>query len=137
MKGVSAGIEFVGKILIVVFIIGMIVIILMALLPTSVGLFCEQRQYENINSLIYDSTSARSIVVKSFSVEECVEYLDFDCDIGGSMCYYIKFVGDDERTVLVNLNRNLMQLEGGLRLTPNEYPVTIGPYSIKFPQQNS
>lgn len=137
MKGINASVEFVGKILIVVFIIGMMVIILMSLLPTSVGLFCEQRQYENINSLIYDSTSARSIIVKTFSVEECVEHLDFSCEVGGSMCYKVKFEGREEMTVLVNLNRNLMQLDGNLNLEPGEYPVTIGPYSIKFPQQNS
>lgn len=144
MKGVTAGIEFVGKILIVVFIIGMIVIIIMSLLPTSVGLFCEQRQYENINSLIHDSVSARSTVVKSFSVEECVEYINFKCENSiGSACYKIKFEGKDEQEVPINIDRNLLEVSGKLdengelKLKPNEYLVTIDPYSIKFPQQNS
>lgn len=132
MKGINASVEFVGKLMIVAFIIGMIVIILMSLLPTSFNLFCERTQYEDINALISDTRSANSVTIRSFNVGECVERIDFQCSVGGSRCYIIKFDGREEINVPLNINENLLEIKGGSSLPSGNHQVKIGPYSIDF-----
>lgn len=136
MKGISAGPEFLGKLLIIVFIIGVIVILLVTLLPSSFGLLCEQRQHENVNSLVSDALATRaSEVVKTFSVEDCVESIDFNCEPeDGMSCYKIKFKGEGESTIPLSVDANILEISGDTSMGPGKYTVTISPYAINFPQ---
>jgi len=107
MKGVSIGVEFMGRILIAIFIVGVIIILLMTFLPdVFFGSFCRNGQAERINNMFADASSTRSHTIKSFVVESCVEYIDFTetkCTIGAhvgsigtSRCYEVLYVGEDE-----------------------------------------
>ena len=77
MKGISSSMEFMGKIMIVVFIVGVIIILLMTFLPRSFDTFCVNKQFESINDVISDASFTRSITIKPFVVESCMEFVDF------------------------------------------------------------
>lgn len=77
MKGATMPVEFVGKILIVIFIVGVIVILLMTFLPEIFNSACASSQLESIGELITDANSANSKTIRSFTVESCMEYVDF------------------------------------------------------------
>lgn len=100
-----AGMEFMGKILITVFVVGMVVILLQIFLPATYNDgACPARQAENLLDLFEEAESARYTVVKEFSIEGCVEYIDFSpisCTPEGSdgetrRCYEILAVGQVE-----------------------------------------
>lgn len=81
MKGASPGVEFLGKILVTVFIIGVIVILLATLLPEFSDQACKNKQFESINEILNDAIGARATkTIKNFVVQNCVEYIQFNID---------------------------------------------------------
>ena len=137
MKGANAGVEFVAKILISVCIVGIIIIVLFTLLPSVTAFGCKQKQYDAINDIISSATAARSTTdIKEFKVESCVETISFDCQLGSGenadACYNIKFKGDNEINVPLDIDATVLAVNGGDVLTPGEYVVRIEPYEINF-----
>lgn len=109
MKGASSGVEFLGKVLISVFIIGIIIILLATFLPEFVNQDCKNKQVQSINSIVNDAIAARaSKTIKNFVVQSCVEYVEFDIlckqqvpqakslQIEEKKCYEVLLVGQNE-----------------------------------------
>ena len=117
MKGAIAGVELMGKILISVFIIGVIVILFMTFLPNVFqGSFCIDKQRQNINDIFGDAVSKSTTTIRDFTVESCVEYVDFapvSCKSPGTddekRCYEVGFVGGLGKSNCADYNVRLMK----------------------------
>lgn len=108
MKGAVSG-EFLGKILISVFMVGVVIILLATFLPEFVNQDCKNKQVQSINSIVNDAIAARaSKTIKNFVVQSCVEYVEFDIlckqqvpqakslQIEDKSCYEVLLVGQNE-----------------------------------------
>lgn len=122
MKGAIAGVELMGKILIAIFIVGVIVILFMTFVPNVFqGSFCIDKQRQNINDIVGDAISKRTVTIRDFTVESCVEYVDFSpvgCKMPGTdkekRCYEVGFVGGQGESNCEKLNvRSAKVLEDG------------------------
>jgi hypothetical protein len=145
MKGIVMGVEFITRLLITVFIIGVIVILLWTFLPHSFGQFCKQKQFESINEIFSDSIGARSsTTVKGFSVESCMDYVEFKCidskgEASEESCdksVATRFKGEAEQSrafpdewepvdVFKDGKRNF-------KLEPGIHSIEVRPYEINF-----
>lgn len=105
MKGFA--IEFLGAIMASAFIIIVTVILLQNFLPSVFGeTLCAQKQIDTMNGIVNTAVAARSTTVRDFTVENCIEYVDFTnvlCEKGANprfgrssgsqTCYEILKVG--------------------------------------------
>lgn len=76
MKAMSA-VEFVGFVIAVVFIIGVIVILLYTFLPQFSADVCRTTQIEDINKMFSDAQATNSRTIRQFVVQSCMEFVDF------------------------------------------------------------
>lgn len=152
MKGTSSAAELLAKVLITIFIVGMIFILLMTFLPNFSDETCKQKQVDDINRVINDAIAARTTqTTKLFTVHSCIEYIDFTpvgCEIvrrGGAgndvgRCYEVLLVGQnsgncEQSELTCNRNENEL-IEGcsndcGQRKgTFVQMPGTLGTFSI-------
>ncbi len=156
MKGAGAGFEFLGKILITVFIIGIIVILLVTFLPEFSDQACKNKQFESINGILNDAIGARATkTIKTFVVQSCVEYVEFNIDCKEPVrfsqqgnprnCYEVLGIGQnsgncggvdvncDVHKGTLNLipgNRGVIQISG--YTDPDPLRLKSGTYSVEI-----
>lgn len=147
MKGISVSGEFVGNVVIMVFIVGVIAIVVSNFLPAFGGDACRQKQSESMNRLINDAVSARAETVRNFDVEgSCVEYINFDCTTDSGPCYKIRYIGKSEDVPNdlpgSQTSKNVIEIscdgcgdKEPLKLLKGSYIARISPYTIKFSRE--
>jgi hypothetical protein len=77
MKGVHIGPDFLGRLLITIFIISMIFMLMVIWIPEFVNTNCLANQGEKINKIFSEALSASATTIRDFTVESCMEYIDF------------------------------------------------------------
>jgi len=77
MKGVHIGIDFLGRLLVTIFIIGIIVVLMYTWLPEYIHTNCTTKQSEKIGDIVREALSASSRTVRDFTVDSCMESVDF------------------------------------------------------------
>lgn len=81
MKGVHIGPDFLGRLLITIFIIGLIVVMIATWIPEFVSSSCATKQSERIGGVVSEAMSASAHTIKDFTVDSCMESIDFSPDL--------------------------------------------------------
>lgn len=77
MKGFFISMDFVATVLITILVVSIIVIALQYWFPAFIANSCAGKQTENVNELISSAIGSTGTYVRGFTVESCMEHVDF------------------------------------------------------------